>query len=175
MSDNRHFDMTGIGHELALQVAFGRNKATHWFELSEIPAPTNFNWAKWEELYSGTISAHVKLEQPLSVKPRLVMCWADPGIKEWGVPYELYSRNRPDLRARKFPVKVNKLPGKGIDAEHVWPMIEAWLDDTSYGTQPDHDGDNDKGWRIYNEAWGHVAGLWQAFAAIEPVWLMYGK
>lgn len=53
--------------------------------------------------------------------------------------------------------------------------VLGWLAQADYGPQPDHDGDNGKGWRLYNEAWGHVDGEWQAFAAIEPVWAMYGK
>ncbi len=41
--------------------------------------------------------------------------------------------------------------------------------------EPDHDGDNGKGFKVYNEAWGHVFSEWQAFVAIEPIWAMYGK
>ena len=50
-----------------------------------------------------------------------------------------------------------------------------WLRHADYGDEPDHDGSNGKGWRIYNEAWGHVDGDWSAFVAIEPAWAMYGK
>lgn len=35
--------------------------------------------------------------------------------------------------------------------------------DIAFGGAPGH------------KAWGHVAGSPYAFAAIEPVWLMYGK
>lgn len=41
--------------------------------------------------------------------------------------------------------------------------------------EPDHDGDNEKGFRVFNESWGHVLGEWQAYIAIEPIWAMYGK
>ncbi len=50
-----------------------------------------------------------------------------------------------------------------------------WLESAVYGPQPDHDGSNHKGWRVYNEAWGHIDGEWRAFAAIQPEWMMYGK
>lgn len=50
-----------------------------------------------------------------------------------------------------------------------------WLEHADYGNEPDHDGSKGKGWRIYNEAWGHVDGDWSAFVAIEPAWAMYGK
>lgn len=53
--------------------------------------------------------------------------------------------------------------------------VRAWLEAVEYGPEPNHDGDNKKGWRVFNERYSHVSGLWQAFVAIEPVWLEYGK
>ena len=50
-----------------------------------------------------------------------------------------------------------------------------WLANADYGREPDHDGDNGKGWRLYNESWGHVDGEYQAFLAVQPVWACYGK
>lgn len=50
-----------------------------------------------------------------------------------------------------------------------------WLAEADYGPQPDHDGDNSKGWRIYNEGWGHVDGHWSAIVAVTPSWSMHGK
>lgn len=50
-----------------------------------------------------------------------------------------------------------------------------WLEHADYGSKPDHDGDNEKGWRLYSESWGHISGEWQAFAAVQPMWAMYGK
>jgi hypothetical protein len=55
--------------------------------------------------------------------------------------------------------------------EFVWN----WLKTAGYGEQPDHDGDNARGFRVYNESWGHVGNEWQAFVAIRPEWQMYGK
>lgn len=62
-----------------------------------------------------------------------------------------------------------------MDSETIVSTVRAWLALQQYGSQPDHDGDNGKGWRVYNEDWGHVAGMWEAFVAIEPEWIMYGK
>lgn len=56
-------------------------------------------------------------------------------------------------------------------AEFAW----GWLQQADYGKEPDHDGDNGKGFRLYCEDWGHVAGRWEAFVAVEPCWAMYGK
>ncbi len=55
-------------------------------------------------------------------------------------------------------------------------LIWAWLEgEADYGQPPDHDGDNSKGWRVYNEDWG-FAGDWRCcFVAVQPVWAMHGK
>lgn len=67
------------------------------------------------------------------------------------------------------------LPFK-MDARRAADFARGWLEDAAnYGTQPDHDGSNGKGWRVYNEEWGHVDGLWGAIVAVEPIWAMYGK
>lgn len=54
-------------------------------------------------------------------------------------------------------------------------FANGWLEHADYGHEPDHDGDNGKGWRLYCESWGHVAGDHYAFVAVEPAWAMYGK
>jgi hypothetical protein len=53
--------------------------------------------------------------------------------------------------------------------------VQAWLEGVDYANEPDHDGDNSRGWRIYNEVWGHVGGHRGAICAVEPAWLMHGK
>jgi hypothetical protein len=60
-------------------------------------------------------------------------------------------------------------------AQDVLPVIKGWLAEQDFGKQPDHDGDNGKAWRLYNEAWGHVGNDWEAFLAVQPAWAMYGK
>ncbi len=59
--------------------------------------------------------------------------------------------------------------------EQAADFAAGWLEHADYGSEPDHDGDNGKGWRLYCEAWGHVDHDAYAFAAVEPVWAMYGK
>lgn len=54
-------------------------------------------------------------------------------------------------------------------------FLKGWLKQCQYPPQPDHDGHNERGFRIYNNEWGHVDGMYQAFLAIEPAWAMYGK
>jgi hypothetical protein len=62
-----------------------------------------------------------------------------------------------------------------MQAEHVFSFVKPWLAQASLGRKPDHDGDNERGWHVYNESWGHISGDWRAFLAIRPIWAMYGK
>jgi len=70
---------------------------------------------------------------------------------------------------------------KAVDLPYPMTLDQAadfaagWLDHADYGPEPDHDGDNEKGWRLYCESWGHVDNDPSAFAAVQPVWAMYGK
>lgn len=127
MSDNFHFDLTGVDLKRALAIAFqgaSGGKAIGWADLLFKP--------------NGSGERH-----------RLVLFWTKHDA-------------------------MTALPAP-MNAEEAESFVKAWLGAADYGSQPDHDGDNSKGWRVYNEAWGHVAGMYQAFVAIEPTWLMYGK
>lgn len=135
MSDNFHFDLTGVPLEKCLDIAFGGSaskRATHWL----VQGPDE-----------GKQYPHTKHGT------RLLLAWVDPkGTGGDWIP---------------FPAP--------LTAEQAVETVKSWLNTADYGNQPDHDGDNGRGWRIYNESWGHVDGMWQAFVAIEPAWLMYGK
>lgn len=51
-----------------------------------------------------------------------------------------------------------------------------WLQDgATYGSQPDHDGENERGWVIYVESWGHVMKSPYAICGVRPYWACYGK
>lgn len=56
-------------------------------------------------------------------------------------------------------------------ADFAWQ----WLQEQDYGPQPDHDGDNERGFRIYCEGWGYVANDYRAICAVQPKWAMFGK
>ena len=63
-----------------------------------------------------------------------------------------------------------------MDVNQVVNFVWGWLEKTPPNyPEPDHDGDNGRGFRVYNESWGHIKGEWQAFIAIMPIWAMYGK
>lgn len=73
--------------------------------------------------------------------------------------------DRPDFVAFPFT----------LDPDGAADFAARWLAEEDYGKQPDHDGDNGRGWRLYCEGWGHVDSEYQAFVAISPRWAMYGK
>lgn len=62
-----------------------------------------------------------------------------------------------------------------MNAEEAVVFVRSWLRSVPYPKEPDHDGSNSKGWRVYNEKWGHVRGGHYDFVAIEPTWLWHGK
>lgn len=70
--------------------------------------------------------------------------------------------------------RATKLPFP-MSLDEAADFAAGWLKHADYGREPDHDGDNGKGWRLYCEGWGHVDGDHCAFAAVQPVWAMYGK
>lgn len=139
MSDNFHFDLTGVSLEKCMDIACQvsekyRGKMT--IGWSEVPVAVENQGA--EGIWGASQG-----------KSRLILFWAGSNT-------------------------MTKVPSP-MNVGAIVPFIKSWLEAQDYGKQPNHDGDNGKGWRVYNESWGHVAGIWEAFVAIEPVWLLYGK
>jgi hypothetical protein len=62
-----------------------------------------------------------------------------------------------------------------LEIDEAIPFVSGWLKKAQRGPEPDHDGDNGEGWRVFTEAWGHVAGHQYAIVAVQPAWAMYGK
>lgn len=62
-----------------------------------------------------------------------------------------------------------------LELEDAISFVKGWLKNTNYHDEPDHDGSNGKGWRIFTEQWGHVAGHSYAIVGVQPRWAMYGK
>jgi hypothetical protein len=55
--------------------------------------------------------------------------------------------------------------------EFAWGWIKA---NRPEGSAPDHDGDNNHGFKMLTNGWGQVDS-YQEFIAIKPIWAMYGK
>jgi hypothetical protein len=86
-------------------------------------------------------------------------------------------RSFPSPSEEPARIAANKLPypmGWKEAADLAW----GWLlnqPKEKYTDYLDHDGSNGKGFLIYNEGWGHVAGSHYAFLGVKPVWAWYGK
>jgi len=66
------------------------------------------------------------------------------------------------------------LPYK-MNMEQSAKFLYDWLEQTDHGPEPDQDGSNKKGWRLFTQAWGHVYSYRYAIIGIKPEWMMYGK
>lgn len=62
-----------------------------------------------------------------------------------------------------------------LDDEGATVLVRRWLDAADYGNEPDIDGSAEKGWRVFNESWGHVHSYRSAICGIRPAWALYGK
>jgi hypothetical protein len=77
--------------------------------------------------------------------------------------------------AQKFPVPV--------DLETITNIAAAWLKTDEAKAVPmegwdhdaSHDGDNELGFRVYCEDWGHVGSNHYAIVAVKPAYCWYGK
>lgn len=86
-------------------------------------------------------------------------------LEKDGVLYFYWYANDPGVQA--FPVSIGH--------EAATAMIKDWLEVQNYGTAPDTDGSTGRGWRVYNEHWGHVNESFYGFVAVAPHWIIYGK
>lgn len=63
-----------------------------------------------------------------------------------------------------------KLPFK-MDAKTAADFAFNWLKEVEYGREPDHDGSNGKGWRLYTEGYS----LDGSICVVTPEWAEYHK
>jgi len=70
--------------------------------------------------------------------------------------------------------QATKLPFP-MTMEQAADFAAGWLEHADYGREPNHEGSNSKGWRLYCESWRMVGSDWCAFAAVEPAWALHGK
>jgi hypothetical protein len=62
-----------------------------------------------------------------------------------------------------------------MDCEAALAFAEGWLKSASYPEEPDHDGDNEKGFLLTTgNFWAHVGGH-GSIMAIQPCWALLGK
>ena len=113
---------------------------------------------------NGNLEGWLKLAMPYEK----AVGWADRGRDDDGTRRIVLFWS-PSKRDDYVP-----FPGHA-DAAALAVYVRQWLDAVTYHRIRDFDGDTGKGFRIYNEAWGHVDDEWQAMLAIQPVVALYGK
>lgn len=66
-----------------------------------------------------------------------------------------------------------------MDPSGAADFAARWLATADYGQEPDHDGDNTKGWRVFLGGFGRVHTSTgeedHAVCAVQPAWAMHGK
>ena len=72
-------------------------------------------------------------------------------------------------------VEVHPFPFQAAAGETMASFAFNWLAQVDYGPEPDHDGSNARGYRVFNEAWGRLGDDDAAFLAVEPAWALIGK
>jgi hypothetical protein len=117
--------------------------------------------------FRGRTASHYSTTRPRGVPSRdhlpmgsLLNQPAPRLVFYWGAPADAHA-------AQKLPF--------AMDADGAADFTKRWLASLDYGREPDHDGSNGRGWRVYNHTWGHVDSESYAIVAIEPIWAMYGK
>ena len=72
-------------------------------------------------------------------------------------------------------VKASLLPFP-LKAQAATDFLWNYLETVDFGSEPDHDGSNGKGFIVSTgNFWGHVEGSHYAFIGVYPDWQMYGK
>lgn len=165
--DNRSIDITSEGRDHirhALSIAWlGPNyKATH-FAIRRVGRVIKYyaNPAS-EKLPANAIGTELfrihHFDQDTSVGSD------QPGVKT----LILLSMPEHDSQELPFPLSL----------EQATAFVGDWLeslDDKEFEPQPDHDGSNYRGWRMFTDCWGHVAEFHCGIVGVQPVWSMYGK
>lgn len=177
--DNRRIDICSEGHS-SLEAALGLfwpqaagGKATHykivklaWKQRAFVsPSAIKAEWNEmskqpdFDTLRSSRVfeDADVRVESCHKPDPK--------GIQT----LVLYWSEEKDTLALPFPLK---------SAAAAYQFVQAWLDDVDYEDDCySNDGDvsRGKGWRTFNESWGHVLNSPYAIVAVQPYWAWYGK
>lgn len=153
--DNQTVDIVsegaaGIGHVLAAiwPAAAAGGKATH-YKIGKYREEIRYCCRDKDGVHYGNHYTNL-IQDPEKGRDTMILLWHEEGK---------------DCVKLPFPLAADKAA----------MFIADWLESLVYGRQPDHDGDNGKGWRLFTEGWGHVAGNHYAIIAAQPAWAMYGK
>lgn len=89
--------------------------------------------------------------------PTFILFWTKP--EDWKFD---------EIRALPYTMKRDRI------GDIVWDWLQA-VPQKQYGEFIEHDGSMGKGFRMWNENWGHVGGSWAGICAIRPIFAWYGK
>lgn len=156
VSDNYLFDISdkGDANRIKLLLDYLMPESQEPYRLVGLHRPSHWAVIKGD-LEKGRKGAWEASKEPSGPRgDRLAFFWSTP-------------KGEINDAAHPFIVKPSNLT--------LALMIDAWLTETEFPQQPDHDGSNSRGWRIYNETWGHVEGSFYGCFAVEPRWQMHGK
>lgn len=166
--DNFHVDVTGEGREMlrrVLEIAFDRHRLATGYRVVRFAERNRYYLNDRDPLKSTELenvynhpelrASHETDLVPVGVGgvQTLVLYWGDI--------------NEAAGRVKELPFP--------LDDVQALEFVDGWLKASDYGQQPDHDGSNGKGWRVFNNDWGRVDEDFRSFVAIQPVWAMYGK
>lgn len=144
--DNFHIDILAEGEKTLAEAI--RIAFRH-----NAPGQRATHWAIIEHAFRG-IEWHER-DAPGPTRPTMVFYWSDPS----------------DKRATSTVVELKH--------GEATVMIQRWLESLKekgkWPRQPDHDGSNGHGYRVFVEGWGHVHDNHYAIVAVQPTWAMYGK
>lgn len=153
--DNQQIDITSEGRngiDLALQIIWNAavpgGKASH-YKVMRLKSETTYHQHEAHNGRAAFISHHERLKEHPEGYETLILLWHD------------------EAGAIPLPFK--------LDCKQSGQFVADWLGSLDYGHQPDHDGSNGKGWRLFTESWGHVVGHHYAIVGVQPQWAMYGK
>lgn len=136
--------------------------------------------------YQGALRFDIEGADLVDVLP--IAFQATPGGK--AVAWKVYTEEvAPDYRSKAWkprtpagrlvlfwsPYDLATLLPSPVGPDDALTLVTAWLREADYGPEPQHDGSNRKGCRVWNESFGYIDGQYQAFVAIEPVWLEFHK
>jgi len=148
--DNRTIDIISEGDDglaLALQLIWPNAPGgkATHYKMVNLIEKTEYYAREGKVVYHSTSTT----EDPKGT-PTLILLWYD------------------EHDARELPYALDLAGGVAF--------VRGWLaHKADYGPEPDHDGHNKRGWRIFTENWGHVAGHVYAIVGVQPAWAMYGK
>lgn len=164
--DNRCIDATGesrteLEHLLQfIWTGVPGGLATHYLATPVVRKTTYYS-------HEITADSPGNVERPVGGKPLLISHYdADQTMAAGGTStlILLWHQERDGI-ALPYP----------LDSKNVGDFVAGWLANASYGGEPDHDGSNHKGFRLFTDGWGHVAGYRYGIVGVQPAWAMHGK